>query len=380
MVFSLLTISPFGYYNGVNHVIFYSIFDKTIEMPMKYPTLIVIILTFLFTLWPNSACMEPEEKKPIEPDTTNHEFEWRVDTIGSYGYLYDVAIINENNIWVVGEFYTPDPDSSYNGTGWKRQNAAQWTNGKWIYHNILGGVPLKTIWVFNEADIWVSSGLPIHFDGNEWKLYHIQKMGVDASAEFSIWGSSSKNMYFGGGRGDLVHYDGDTFKKVEMPTDEPIKDIWGLVDSKGRETVYCVVTIQWHDGDRKIFELDGRNSPEEALNYPGDAGLRSIWFDDNSPVYVGGAGLYSQDGENEPWIEMPLKNNWVYSVRGNHKYDIFVVGYQLLYHYNGVDWHEFTNVPDDLNMKEKFKKVALKNNTVAIVERWGRVLIGVRHE
>lgn len=352
---------------------------------MKRPFISLILFLLLFTLWPNSACTEPNEEKPIEPDTTSHEFAWRVDTIGTYGYLHDVAIIDENNIWVVGEFYTPDPDSSFNNTGWEKHNAAQWDGSKWNYQLISPEGDrhfIQSIFAFNKDDIWFGSGgLPIHWNGKQYYEY-IPARGEHPGGGriYAMWGTSSDNMYFGGDRGDLVHYDGDTFEKIDMPSDEPINDIWGVVDSQGNETVYCVVTMQWHEGDRKIFKLDGRGTPEEALNYPGDAGLRSIWFDNNAPVYVGGAGLYRQEEDSDIWEKMPLKLNWTYSVRGNHKYDIFAVGYQLLYHYNGVDWHEFTNVPHDLNMKEKFKKVSIKGNTVAIVERWGRVLMGVRHE
>lgn len=42
-------------------------------------------------------------------DTTSHDFQWEVITIPSpygSGALYDVAIINENDIWAVGEIYS----------------------------------------------------------------------------------------------------------------------------------------------------------------------------------------------------------------------------------------------------------------------------------
>lgn len=63
-------------------------------------------------------------------DTTSHNFVWEIDTLGSYGsYLMDVVIIDENDVWAVGQiksgydttisgndtFYTP---IKYNAVHW----------------------------------------------------------------------------------------------------------------------------------------------------------------------------------------------------------------------------------------------------------------------
>ncbi|MDA3871728.1 MAG: hypothetical protein PF551_05180 [Candidatus Marinimicrobia bacterium] len=46
---------------------------------------------------------ESELVTAITMDTTSHNFTWTIDTLGIYGSsLRDVAIIDENNIWVVG--------------------------------------------------------------------------------------------------------------------------------------------------------------------------------------------------------------------------------------------------------------------------------------
>ncbi|MFQ6605929.1 MAG: hypothetical protein ACE5D8_10345, partial [Fidelibacterota bacterium] len=48
-----------------------------------------------------------EEVTAATMDTTSHNFTWEIDTLGNYGsYLNDVAIIDENNIWVVGNIET----------------------------------------------------------------------------------------------------------------------------------------------------------------------------------------------------------------------------------------------------------------------------------
>ena len=88
-----------------------------------------------FTLFLITACPDPPDTNPqladcpvgkspcIDDsteccwDTTSHNFTWEIDTLGISGSLRDVQIIDENNIWVVGEIEVDDPDSSFNGTG-----------------------------------------------------------------------------------------------------------------------------------------------------------------------------------------------------------------------------------------------------------------------
>jgi hypothetical protein len=160
-------------------------------------------------------------------DTTSHDFTWTIDTLGEYGSLLnDVHIVNENNIWVVGQIIMDDPDSSWNGTGTETFNAAHWDGSEWEMIRVYGPVELYSIFYFNEDDIWVTTyGLPIHYDGNEWTLYHIQNMGLHVSAGLACWGTSSDNMYFVGINGGIVHYDGSEFTKMESGTEAHLQEI-----------------------------------------------------------------------------------------------------------------------------------------------------------
>jgi len=124
-------------------------------------------------------------------DTTSHNYTWTIDTLGTNGsYLRDVIIIDENNIWAVGNIVTD--------TG--EYNAARWNGMVWelfgIYSNTAN---LYSIKYFSEDDIWVTSHcFPIHWDGSNWTLYHLNNMGLDVCAGYANWGSSTSNMYFVG--------------------------------------------------------------------------------------------------------------------------------------------------------------------------------------
>jgi hypothetical protein len=89
---------------------------------------LIIFLMFLLTV---SCKKDPPVVPPpiVQIDTTSHVINWTIDEIGEYGsILRDVAIIDENNIWAVGEIYLKDtlgnPDP-------KAYNAVHWDGSKW---------------------------------------------------------------------------------------------------------------------------------------------------------------------------------------------------------------------------------------------------------
>jgi hypothetical protein len=160
-------------------------------------------------------------------DTTSHDFTWTVETLGDAGsYLNDVAIVDENNIYVVGEIRSD--------SGW--YNIGIWNNNQWKF-DLVGPVGniLYSVFAFSNNDIWVSNACsPYHWDGNEWTYYRFSSngVGVNACAGKAIWGSSSDNVWFAGNNGSLVHYDGSRFRRVESGTDVTLRQISGTADGQ----------------------------------------------------------------------------------------------------------------------------------------------------
>ena len=112
-------------------------------------------------------------------DTTSHEFTWQSWEFGTTGSstLYDVAIIDENDIWAVGEINIAD--TSING--YTTYNAVHWDGTKWelkrVNVNFRGNVitpPLEGVFAFSGNDIWFVGSLPIHGDGNNWMIYDLR--------------------------------------------------------------------------------------------------------------------------------------------------------------------------------------------------------------
>ncbi|MCK9280031.1 MAG: glucosyl transferase, partial [Melioribacteraceae bacterium] len=89
------------------------------------------------------------------------DFVWETFTFGEHSSssLYDVAIIDENNIWAVGEIYLKDSTGQIEPHYY---NLAKWDGSTWhlsrVYYYQNGAAyltHLRTIQAFNKDDIWL---------------------------------------------------------------------------------------------------------------------------------------------------------------------------------------------------------------------------------
>ncbi|MCF6239170.1 MAG: hypothetical protein L3J79_10270, partial [Candidatus Marinimicrobia bacterium] len=155
-------------------------------------------------------------------DISSHDFSWTLEKLGTYGSrLYDVAIVDENNIWVVGNIETDTME----------YNAAHWDGGHWELLQIINTADLHSVFYFADDDIWVTKySYPVHWDGIGWTQYNLTEMGLDVSAGFDSWGSSPDDMYFVGHEGGILHYDGSNFTKMEIGVSTDLYRVSGSED------------------------------------------------------------------------------------------------------------------------------------------------------
>jgi len=293
--------------------------------------------------------------------TTSHNFVWEIDTLGNYGsYLNDVWIIDENDIWVVGYLRVDDPDSSFDGTGQETFNAARWDGEKWNLMLIVNPDPLYSIFYFNENDMWMSNGLPIHWDGNNWTLYHIQQMGISANVEYGIWGTSSLDIYFVGRFGSIVHYNGSTFRKIESGTGVKLRNISGSSDGEH-------VFVTGYDnagelsGQSVALELVGESCRilYQGNSYSGDlmngdyGRFQAVEvFNETAYFSTGGTWLVKYNFSNKiTQIEGKYSHfNEGYCMAtsaGNSAIDMFLVCcWGPIFHYNGASWNIDMQITD----------------------------------
>lgn len=96
----------------------------------------------------------------------------------------------------------------FDGAGWKKTAPTPLTAS-----------PINSIWGSGPTDVFAAgAGNVFHFDGKSWTKMQVGKV-KDLR---SIWGVNAA------GRDGLIHYDGASWKPVELPTGEWLNRVWGL--------------------------------------------------------------------------------------------------------------------------------------------------------
>ena len=279
-------------------------------------------------------------------DTTSHDFTWTIDTLGTYGgRLNDVHIVNEDDIWVVGQIIMNDPDSSWNGTGKETFNAAHWDGSEWEMIRVYGPVELYSIFYFNENDIWVTTwSYPIHWDGQEWTLTRYQDIGLNVSAGQACWGTSSSNMYFVGNNGGIVHYDGSEFVKINCDVDTDFIDVVGTPDG---EHVFIVGNPAGRIGGEMLLQMNGNTLEWQKVQFPfKSTATPNFWSVDlcNNeifiPVLFEGIWTFNYDNNNSNLDRnIPRLDRLYKSTKVVAENDIMFCGSKMDYiHFNGMTY------------------------------------------
>lgn len=314
-------------------------------------------------------------------DTTSHDINWEVETIGGPGsFALDVAIISDNDIWVVGEFHSAESDTPYNAAQWDGQ---AWNLERILIRNFSGLIyptQLTAVFAFSSSDIWVFSnaGSYGHFDGTEWSSEWIpQHQGTIRK----IWGSSSDNLFFVGGNGSITKFNGSGFSLMNSGTDINLTDVYGTPD--GIEVWAC----GWNNNDGRsiLLRLNGNNWEtlwERNVNqagFPYSGFLSSLWTNGVSEFIVTG----SPDGVvRHSIIDLTLArvdsfgiSNFPYRVRGEGKNEIFLAGdFSMIWHFNGITWKHFNNL---LNPDDRLRSIDVRNGViVAVGFRFSGILTG----
>lgn len=321
----------------------------------------------------NKECLAQSSEITINTiDTTSHEFSIDKFAFGekTMSTLYDVKIINQNNIWVVGEIYNED-SYTYDSLGnWiDPYNAAQWNGIKWelkrIYFNYQGSKswgPIYSIFAFNSNDIWFGMGSLIHWNGINFNSVKIPDEIFPSRAN-KIWGSSSNDLYIVGNNGCIVHYNSQIWKKLDTGTDSPIHDIWGDYDDNDKEyLILCPASRA--SGEKKLLRIHPDHSVTQTNWIHQNRSLHSVWFKDKFNTFFCGGGVYLRNrfGEYEEFIELPLITT--NAIRGQKINDVFVAGdFGILAHYNGKSWRQYTYF-DEVDI---FFSIDYKENLVIAV-------------
>jgi hypothetical protein len=328
-----------------------------------------------------------DDQTQCKLDTTSHNFVWEIDTLGDYGsYLNDVAIIDENNVWVVGQIIVDDPDSSFNGTGREKFNAAHWDGSEWELIRIaptpyLYGV-YYSVYAFNTNDVWFGGSIVVHFNGNKFTPYGSLEGFPGGFYVNKVWGTSSSDLYFVGGNGNIVHYDGSDFRRMESGTETGIINIWGLDGQHIWAVTYqnnangIINEVLFYNGNEWTTKFNKSEDNWPPVDYTKPSGtFRSVWVYGDT-VYISCASLYKESIKTGEGILVPLEEmHWQLgwgtgNVRGRNYNDIVVTtsfGSEVS-HFNGKNW-KFYEELDAFDIYDRITSygLAMKNDLIVIV-------------
>jgi len=325
-------------------------------------------------------------------DTTRHNFTFEMITFGGAvgsSVLYDVAIINENNIWAVGEIWIADTSS----LGYTKYNAVHWDGNNWELKQLLWNnsvfSPIRGILALDENNFYFAAGSVFKWDGNSNSVQMVfSRLSLpDPSGTIEkLWGSTSTQIYGVGNVGSLVHYNGTSWQQIESGTTLNINDIWGDYNPKTGEWEILAVAgniLQGTESERAILQIKN-NLSSELLNAEGTGWpLSGIWFNSGRKYYLVGSGVFSKTLLNENLWDSSLISISEYhtnAIRANNINDAFIVGaFGESLHFNGVGWKSYQN---ELGVFfGSYKAISIKNDLVISVgyeSTKAKILVGRR--
>jgi hypothetical protein len=293
-------------------------------------------------------------------DTTSSAWQWALDTLGVMNsYLVDCAIIAPDNIWVVGEIYARDSLGNVEDVP---HNAARWNGQRWelkritvVFRGSNVTVPLEGIFAHSATDIWVAGSIPIHGNGSNWVGYDIQTLVGTGATVSKAWGTSSTDMYFVGRAGNIIHYDGVRWRRIESGTTLALSDVYGVsaneVYATGNSRAFSRGVVLKGNGQTWqtliVSESDDTTGLFRTRLY---GGMEGLWVDERGTLYTVGNMMFQRKHARWEYMRsLPgncvtcnpdyLHQGYLLSVRGNASNDMFVCGQiNTLKHFNGVRW------------------------------------------
>ncbi len=326
-------------------------------------------------------------------DSTSSSFSYKLYTLGNAvgesSMLYDVSIISDTSIWVVGEIQMADT----NVNGYTTYNAVHWNGSKWVLKrievNFRGNQiipPLYGIYTFRSNDIWLSSGVPVHGDGKNWTQYHLFDMGVlskDDGYLTKIWGNSSNNLYYIGTKGTIVHYYNGNWSKIRSGTSLDLYDIYSgdgknIYTGGGDYRNYNGVLIKGTSNNWEIIR-EGKEVNSSQIFDPYFGGVAaSVWISKSNIIYFGGELLYRiVEGKLDYVKTLPgnylggnsYAQHWglINRIRGITDNDMLIVGERnTIRYFNGIKWIQL-GMSYNPNSNYDWLSVSIKDNLIVIV-------------
>ena len=319
-------------------------------------------------------CVNMQERIPSGSSfgVGHHQPQLHMDTYTFGGpsgscYFKDVTIVNDTDIWAVGEIYAT-PDTIY--------NAVHWDGNKWNLKKIMfplcdingnqqgsGPYPGDGIFAYSPNDIWFSCDVSlVHWNGHDFTPACMQ-LGYGQRNLGKMWGINGE-IYLSGTNGFFAKYSNNLWTKMESGTTIDLRDVWGTQDG----SVVWACGYSNDNSQSVLLKYDGTSWTTVWSSHPSAppyGGLiESLWGDEH--LYLAGTdGVYKQDVTGETNIQhLFTLTHFPYRIKGSAENNIAFVGDNgMIYHYNGSTW-KLLNISE---LDQPLYSVAVSTNLIIAV-------------
>ena len=209
----------------------------------------------------------------------------------------------------------------------------------------------------------------MHWNGVMWEQFNVSSTQFNGYIK-RFYGTTGTDLYMVGTNGQVAHYNGKAWSKLESETTLDVQDIWGSADPRtGEQEILCVAGNYYVSRERRIMSLDGTSVTrvsDSGINWA----LNSVWFSAGRRYWVVGDGIWEKRSTltMSRWSGGPnLVTNYVTNrVRGNDINDVYICGaFGELLHFNGISWQSFRSYTG--LSAGQYLSIAVKGNMLVAV-------------
>ena len=204
-----------------------------------------------YTLAGGVASDSSEFVQTLTTDTTSHDFVWTITEHGTAfnNALYGIAKLSDTDIVAVGAMGEYDSVRNFA----LPRCIARWNRREWkilplYYNNQYGNglIPdVRDIISFSPTENWLAGYAIFFWNGRDSVTQIVEETQrftphyilSEGESIIKLWGTSSQNLYGIGTAGVIVHYDGQTWRKMASGTTVDLNSISGSPD--GTEVWVC---------------------------------------------------------------------------------------------------------------------------------------------
>ena len=357
-----------------------------------YEKRIALLLTFAVAIVLFSCKDDGGPPPPNGPDTTSHNWIFRVDTLGEFGSSFkDVTLLSDGTAWAVGRIMLRDSSGQIDPAIY---NGAKWDGQQWLFSRISSITsdgrtviaPLTSIFAVENTNIVVSSdaGAISRWNGATWTSRWVSERSGGINR---IWGINTK-LYLVGTNGSVTFADGSVWQRLESNTSVDLLDVWGSPDGSVvwacgyKDLVGTVLLKITGTTVEKVY--DDLNTWSCIRQDSLSGVLTGVWTDGNKVYLVGSSGLYEADvatrgAARRIWYDFRAAPGLPHWLRGSSANDLFAGGdFTSIYHYNGSTVHYYADLQSRIRWWSAARKsdtliaVGANNDTQRAVVLWGR--------